>query len=84
VIPRVSESEGDEESNSDGKEYGKNRGRDSSLKKGDIRNAALPSGSPGWNDILHLTWEEVIDMAKKRQPGFRFIRKLLSDGRFDK
>jgi hypothetical protein len=28
-------------------------------KKARIRNAALDPGSPSWDDILHLTWEEV-------------------------
>ncbi len=53
-------------------------------KKADIRYAALDPGSPGWDDILDLTWEEVLAKARKRQKGYRTIRKLLSDGRFDK
>lgn len=53
-------------------------------KKANIRYAALAPGFPNWDDILHLTWEEVVERAKKRQTGYRAIRKLLSDGRFDK
>ena len=37
-------------------------------KKGDIRYAAMAPGSPNWDDILHLTWEEVVERAKKRKP----------------
>ena len=53
-------------------------------KKADIRYAALDPGSPSWDDILDLIWEEVLTKARKRQTGYRTIRKLLSDGRFDK
>ena len=54
------------------------------FKKGDIKNAALDPGSPSWDDILHMTWEEVLDKARQREPGFQTIRKLLSNGRFNK
>ena len=54
------------------------------LKKANIKNAPLEKGSPSWDDIMHLTWEEVQDLAKKAEPGFRTIHKLLTRKRFDK
>ncbi len=53
-------------------------------KQARIKTAALPKGSPSWDDILHLMWEEVVARAKRRERGFSTIRKLLIDGRFDK
>jgi hypothetical protein len=53
-------------------------------KQASIKTPALPPGSPSWDDILHLTWEEVEENARRRVPGFKTIRKLLTDGRFDK
>ena len=51
---------------------------------GSIKHAPLEPGSPSWDDILHLTWEEIDERAKRREPGFKTIQKLLSDRRFDK
>ena len=53
-------------------------------KRASIKQAPLDRGSPSWNDILHLTWEEVVERAEQREPGFRTFRKLLRDGRFNK
>ena len=54
-------------------------------KKGSIKNVApLPEGSPGWNEIQNMTWEEIVAKADANVPGFRTIRKLLGDRRFDK
>ncbi len=53
-------------------------------KEGWIRNVPLDPGSPSWDDILHLTWEEVNKKARRREPGFQTFRKLLTDGRFNK
>ena len=53
-------------------------------KRGSIKQAPLEPGSPSWDDILHLTWEEVDKRAQQRKPGFVTFRKLLRDGRFDK
>ena len=53
-------------------------------KKARIKNAALDPGSPSWDDILGLTWEEVEERARQREPGFRTFRKLLTDGDYDK
>ena len=54
------------------------------LKKGSVRTAPLPPGSPSWDQILDLLWEEVDAAAKAGRPGFKTIRKLLSDQRFDR
>ena len=53
-------------------------------KKATIKAPALPPGSPSWDDILDETWEEIARRAKQRLPGYRTIRKLLSDGEYDK
>jgi hypothetical protein len=54
------------------------------LKRGTIKDAALEPGSPSWDEILHLTWEEVDARAKRREPGFRTFYKLLKRKRYDK
>ncbi|HEY7156650.1 MAG TPA: hypothetical protein VH575_21960 [Gemmataceae bacterium] len=53
-------------------------------KRGSIKQAALDPGSPSWDDILHLTWEEIDRRAKQRMPGYQTIRKLLSDTEHNK
>jgi len=53
-------------------------------KRGAIKNAPLPPGSPSWEDILHLTWEEVEERAQDRDPGFHTFHKLLKERRFNK
>jgi hypothetical protein len=53
-------------------------------KQAKIRQAPLPRGSPSWDDIMGLTWEEIEDRARQRIPGYKTFRKLLTDGRFDK
>jgi hypothetical protein len=53
-------------------------------KRAAIRRAPLDPGSPSWDDILDMTWEELEERAQKREPGFRTFRKLLTDGRFNK
>jgi hypothetical protein len=53
-------------------------------KKGDIKSAALDPGSPSWDDIMDLTWEEVVARAKRRVRGFQTFKKLLSDAEYDK
>lgn len=54
------------------------------LKLGSIRNAPLPEGSPDWSEVEAMTWEQVDEDAKANTPGFRTIRKLLTDQRFDR
>jgi hypothetical protein len=53
-------------------------------KRAGIRQAPLEPGSPSWDDILDMPWEEVVEKAEADEPGFRTIKKLLSGGRFDK
>ena len=54
------------------------------MKKAGIKRAALDPGSPSWDDIMHLNWEEIERRADARERGFKTFRKLLKDGRFDK
>ena len=54
------------------------------LKKASVRNAPLPEGSPRWQDLENWIWEDIETAAQANRPGFKTIRKLLSDGRFDK
>ena len=53
-------------------------------KKASIKQAQLEEGSPSWDDILGLTWEEVEEKARNREPGFQTIHKLLKRKRFNK
>jgi hypothetical protein len=53
-------------------------------KRASIKNAPLESGSPSWDEILDLTWEEIEDRADRDDPGFRTFKKLLQGKRFDK
>jgi hypothetical protein len=53
-------------------------------KKASIKTAALPPGSPDWNDVLDLSWEEIVARAKRRIPGYKTIKKLLSSQEYDK
>ena len=53
-------------------------------KKARIKRAPLEPGSPSWDDILPLTWEEVVEKAQRGEPGFRTFYKLLNQKRFDK
>lgn len=49
-----------------------------------IKNVPLDKGSPSWDEILDLTWEEIERRARRRDAGFRTFHKLLTDGRFNK
>lgn len=53
-------------------------------KVGSVRTAPFEEGSPSWDDILDTVWEEIVAKAKANLPGYRTIKKLLSDQRFDK
>jgi hypothetical protein len=53
-------------------------------KKGSVRNASLPPGSPSWDDVLDLTWEELVARAKRRLPGYKTIKKLLGSAEYDR
>jgi hypothetical protein len=54
------------------------------LKKASIRTAPLPPGSPTWAELDPLLWEQVDEAARQNRPGFRTVRKLLTDQRFDR
>lgn len=53
-------------------------------KKASVRAAPLPAGSPSWDDLLGEQWEEIVARAKRRVPGYKTIKKLLSDSEYDK
>lgn len=53
-------------------------------KKGGIKQAPLPSGSPSWDEFSQMTWEQIEEGAAVDQPDFKLVRKLLTDKRFDK
>jgi hypothetical protein len=53
-------------------------------KKASVRDAGLPPGSPPWDDILDLTWDEIVARAKRRLPGYKTIKKLLGSKEYDK
>lgn len=53
-------------------------------KKASVKNASLGPGSPSWDDILGLLWEEIVDRAKRRVAGYKTIKKLLSAKEYDK
>ncbi|MGM0601247.1 MAG: RHS repeat-associated core domain-containing protein [Candidatus Rifleibacteriota bacterium] len=51
-------------------------------RKGSIKDAPLPKGSPSWNKIRHMTLNQIKRKAQKRIPGFKQFYKLLTDSRF--
>jgi len=53
-------------------------------KKASVQDAPLPAGSPGWDEIRDERLSEVERKARLNVPGYKTIRKLLSDRRFDK
>jgi hypothetical protein len=53
-------------------------------KVGRIKRAPLDPGSPSWDEILDLTWEDIDDRARRRLPGYQTLRKLLSDPEYNK
>lgn len=53
-------------------------------KRAGIKNAPLEKGSPSWDDIMQLTWEEVEERARRGEPGFRTFQKLLTRKRYNK
>lgn len=53
-------------------------------KKASVRDASLETGSPSWDEILDLTWEEVVERAKRRTPGYKTFKKLLGSREYDK
>jgi hypothetical protein len=53
-------------------------------KKASIKQARLPPGSPAWDAFMEMTWEQIEVGARANRPGFKVVRKLLTDKRFDK
>ena len=53
-------------------------------KKGSIKQAQLPEESQSWEEFSEMTWEQIEKGAEENIPGFKVVRKLLSDKRFDK
>ncbi|HBE21192.1 MAG TPA: hypothetical protein DEG17_09340 [Cyanobacteria bacterium UBA11149] len=53
-------------------------------KKGSIKQAQLPPDSPSWEEFSKMTWEQIEQGVTENIPGFRVVRKLLSDRRFDR
>ena len=53
-------------------------------KKGSIKQAQLPEGAPNWEEFSTMDWEEIEKGAEANISGFKVVRKLLSDRRFDK
>ena len=53
-------------------------------KRGRIKQAPLPNGSPSWDEFGEMTWEQIEEGAAADKPGFKVVRKLLTDKRFDR
>ncbi|MHB1423959.1 MAG: hypothetical protein ACYC3I_12340 [Gemmataceae bacterium] len=53
-------------------------------KRADIKCAPLDPGSPSWDEILHLTWEEIQAGAKQGKPGYKTFKKLLGSREYNK
>jgi hypothetical protein len=53
-------------------------------KRGRIKQAPLPNGSPSWDEFAEMTWEQIEEGATAGKPGFKVVRKLLTDKRFDR
>jgi hypothetical protein len=53
-------------------------------KKASIKQARLPQGSSAWDTFMEMAWEQIEAGARANRPGFKVVRKLLTDKRFDK
>jgi hypothetical protein len=53
-------------------------------KKASVKQAPLPGGSPDWDTFMQMTWEHIAEGARINRTGFKVVRKLLTDKRFDK
>ena len=49
-----------------------------------MRVLIVPSGSPSWDEFAEMTWEQLEEGAAADKPGFKVVRKLLTDKRFDR
>ncbi len=53
-------------------------------KRAAIKQAALEPGSPSWDDILEMTWDEINERARRRETGFKTFKKLLGKAEYDR
>jgi hypothetical protein len=53
-------------------------------KKASIKDQPLDHGSPSWDDIWDLPWEEIVKRAQQRRTGYKTIKKLLGSREYDK
>jgi hypothetical protein len=53
-------------------------------KKRSVTSAPLPRGSPPWSELVTMTWEQVEEGARQNLLGYKTVRKLLTDQRFDR
>ena len=53
-------------------------------KRAAIKQAPLESGSPSWDDILEMTWDEINENARNRETGFKTFKKLLGKAEYDR
>lgn len=53
-------------------------------KRASIKHAPLQPGAPSWDEIMQLTWGQILDGAEQRKPGFRMIKKLLQKKEYDR
>ncbi|MGE0820709.1 MAG: hypothetical protein AB7P18_01215 [Candidatus Binatia bacterium] len=44
-----------------------------------MKQAPLPSASPSWSEFEEMTWEQIEEGAIAGKPGFKVVRKLLTD-----
>lgn len=54
------------------------------FKLASIKKAPLPPGSPSWESIGSVKWEELESGAQQNRPGFKVFKKLLKETRFDR
>lgn len=53
-------------------------------KRGSIKQAPLPEGAPGWDEIVNCTWGEIEERERQNLPGYRTIKKLLQKKEYDR
>lgn len=53
-------------------------------KKASIKRAKLPPNSPAWSEIEKMPWADIVEGAEKNKPGYKTIKKLLTDGGYNK
>ena len=53
-------------------------------KKASTKDAPFPPAFVGWQAVAGVLWDEIEVRAKRAEPVFRELTKLLSDKRFNK